>query len=309
MQRFSIAACFTMLVMAMFSCNNDERFHEEMYKSVFSLVCDNDNVYSAVHSFENEISEGFVSVYCGGTNPIKEDVVIELEYDTDIINKYNYRYYDLDTPRYSKVLDASRFDMSGFTATMKAGQADPYVTFPLKIHTAGISPDSVYFIPLKIKSLSREYDINPNKVSVMYRPFVENKYAQTKVNTTYSSRGEKSGMEIVSTKRMYPLTATQSRVTVDTQTGLTDNITNLELIRRYAIILTVGADNLVTLSPYGTIQVEALGTPDENRYEISDFNRFYLHYRYRTLTTPATETSAAVYSAWVEITELLKRQN
>jgi hypothetical protein len=146
-------------------------------------------------------------------------------------------------------------------------------------------------------------------VSVMYRPFVENSYAQTKVSTTYLSRGDKAGKEIVSTKRMYPLTATRSRITVDTQTGLTDNIADLELIRRYAIILTVETSGRVTLSPYGTVQVEALGEPEDNRYEVSDFKRFYLHYRYRTLTTPATETSEAVYGAWSEITEILKRQN
>jgi hypothetical protein len=293
----------------MLSCDNGERFGEEMYKNVFALISDNDNVYSAVHSFENEISEGFVSIYCGGTRPVAEDVTIELEYDTLVVDAYNYRYYDLDSSRYSKMLDASHFDMLSFTATIKAGQPDPYVTFPLQIHTAGISPDSIYFIPLRIKRLSREYEINPEKVSVMYRPFMENRYAQTKVSTTYSSRGEKEGKEIVSTKKMYPLTATKSRITVDTQTGLTDNITDLNLIWRYAIILTVGDDNLVTLSPYGAIEVEPLGEPDENRYEERDFKRFYLHYRYRTLTAPASSTSEAAYGAWSEIVETLKRQN
>jgi hypothetical protein len=292
------------------ACSNDERFHEEMYKKVFSLLGDKDNVYMAVHSFENEVSDGFISIYCGGTNPVEEDVIVELEYNDTIINTYNYRYFDLDSARYAKKMDKSRYDILVWSATMKAGQTDPYVTIPLKIYTQGISPDSIYFIPLKIKNISGKYEVNPDMASVMYRPVVENKYAQTSVATTYQSRGERNGKEIVSTKTMYPLTANKSRITVDTQTGLVDNIADLTLINMYGIILTVDeSNNRVDISPYGTLQVEMLGDPNDNRYEITDFKRFYLHYRYRTLKTPATETSEAVYNNWFEIEEVLKRQN
>ncbi len=291
------------------SCNEDEKFREELYKKVFCLVGDDDNVYAAVHSFNNEVSDGFVSIYCGGTNPVEEDITIELEYDDEIIGTYNYKYYDLNYDQYAKKLDESKYELLTMTATMKAGQEDPYVTIPLKIYTAGISPDSVYFIPLRIKSITGNYEINPDMISVLYRPLVENDYAQTKVATSYASRGERDGKEIVSTKTMYPLTANQCRITVDTQTGLVDNKADLTLITKYGIILTVGEDNRVALSPYGTIQVEPLGEPADNRYEVSDFKRFYLYYRYRTLVTPATGGADATYSGWTVIQEVLKRQN
>ncbi|MCE5227593.1 MAG: DUF1735 domain-containing protein [Porphyromonadaceae bacterium] len=291
------------------SCDTNEKFSEEMYKKVFCLVGNNDNVYPAVHSFKDEVSDGFVSVYCGGTNPVDEDITIELEYDDEIIDTYNYKYYDLKYDQYAKKLDASKYEILTFTATMKAGQKDPYVTIPLKIYTTGISPDSVYFIPLKIKSISGNHEMNPEMISVMYRPLVENDYAQTKVATSYASRGERNGKEIVSTKTMYPLTANQCRITADTQTGLVDNKADLDLIKKYGMIIAVAENNLVTLSPYGTIQVELLGEPDENRYEVADFKRFYLHYQYRTLVTPATEGTEAGYSAWTVIEEVLKRQN
>jgi hypothetical protein len=300
---------FTVCAGIIAACNND-KFQEEMYKKVFSLLGNRDNVYIAVHSFENEVSDGFISIYCGGTNPVEEDVTVELEYYDSIINVYNYRYYDLDSAKYAKKMDDSRYEILSLTATMKAGQADPYVVIPLKIYTKGISPDSIYFIPLRIKRISGNYEINPNMSSVMYRPVVENKYAQTSIATTYQSRGEKNGKEIVSTKTMYPLSASQSRITVDTQTGLVDNIADITLINKYGIILTVDESNgLVDIAPYGTVQVEKLGTPNENRYEVRDFKRFYLHYRYRTLVTPATDGSEAVYSNWTEIEEILKRQN
>ncbi|MDR1865853.1 MAG: DUF1735 domain-containing protein [Bacteroidales bacterium] len=292
------------------SCNTNDRFGEEMYKKVFSLMGNSDNIYVATHSFANTTSPGFVSVLCGGTNPIEEDITVELEYDSGIIDRYNYRYFDLDSARYAKRLDTARYKILSFTATMKAGQADPYATFPLEIYTAGISPDSVYFIPLRIKSVSGNYEVNPDMVSVMYRPSVENMYARTQVATTYSMRGTRGTAEITATKTMYPLTVNQSRITVDNQTGLTDNIANLDLVNRYGIVLTVGDGNLVSLSPYSTIEVETLGDAKENRYEVvAGVRTFYLHYRYRTLTAPATESTPATYSAWTEIEEVLKRQN
>lgn len=307
--KYLIRIMLLIICVAAVACENNEKFDEEMYKKVFCLVGDNDNVYSAVHSFKNEVSDGFVSIYCGGTNPVDEDITIELEYDDEIIDTYNYKYYDLNYDQYARKLDASRYEILTFTATMKAGQQDPYVTIPLKIFTVGISPDSVYFIPLKIKSITGNYDMNEDMISVMYRPLVENDYAQTKVATSYASRGERNGKEIVSTKTMYPLTASQCRITVDTQTGLVDNKADLTLVNKYGIILTVGEDNRVALSPYGTIQVEPLGEPSENRYEVSDFKRFYLYYQYRTLVTPATGGADAQYSDWTVIQEVLKRQN
>jgi len=312
-KRFPLnSAIFFMLLLTVImpvACNEDEKFSEEMYKKVFCLIGDQDNVYAAAHSFENEVSDGFVSVYCGGSNPLDEDITIELGYDNEIIGTYNYKYYDLNYDQYAKKLDESKYELLTMVATIKAGQDDPYVTFPLKLYTPGISPDSVYFIPLRIKSISGNGEINPDMVSVLYRPLVENKYAQTKVATSYASRGERNGKEIVSTKTMYPLTANQCRITVDTQTGLVDNKADLTLVNKYGIILTVGEDNRVALSPYGTIQVEPLGEPSENRYEVSDFKRFYLYYRYRTLVTPATEGVDATYSDWTVIQEVLKRQN
>ena len=308
---FNSAVFFILLLAGIMpvACNEDEKFTDEMYKKVFCLIGDQDNVYAATHSFENEVSDGFVSVYCGGSNPVTEDITIELEYDDDIIGTYNYKYYDLNYDQYAKKLDESKYKLLTMVATMKAGQDDPYVTFPLKIYTTGISPDSVYFIPLRIKSISGNYEFNPDMVSVLYRPLVENKYAQTKVATSYASRGERNGKEIVSTKTMYPLTANKCRITADTQTGLVDNRADLTLLNKYGIILTVGEDNRVALSPYGTIQVEPLGEPSENRYEMSDFKRFYLYYQYRTLVTPATGGADAKYSDWTVIQEVLKRQN
>ncbi|MDR1859311.1 MAG: DUF1735 domain-containing protein [Bacteroidales bacterium] len=309
MKYFKKITALTALVAAINACDTDAMFHEELYKKVFCLVGSSDNVYTAVHSFENPVSDGFISIYCGGTNPVDEDITVELEYDDSIIGKYNYRYYDLDSARYAQQLPAEKYELPILTATMKAGQTDPYVTIPLKIYTENISPDSIYFIPLKIKHISGNYEINPDMASVLYRPVVENRYAQTSVSTTYQSRGEKDGKEMVATKPMYPLSATTVRVTVGSETGLTDNTADLTKITKFAVILTVNPDNTVSIAPYGTIEVEALGEPQENRYEVTDFKRFHLYYRYRTLKTPATESTPAVYDAWVTVSETLKRQN
>ncbi len=301
----AIVICF-----ALSSCDVYEKFGEELYENVFCLVGDSENIYAIPHSFENEVSEGFVSIYCGGTNPIEKDVTIELEYDDTSISEYNNLKFDLDVSRYAKWLDRSKYEIQTFSATIKAGQKDPYVVIPLKIFTKGITPDTIFFIPLKIKSITDGYSVNPEMNKVLYRPQVENKYAQTQVQTLYSLRGKRNGSEITGSKNAYPLSANQIRTTVEKQTGIDrNNKIVLDLINKYSIILTVNDDKTVSITSYGTIQVEQLGEPKDNRFEITDLMRFYIHYRYRTLEQPATETSEAVYSSWVEVEEVLRRQN
>jgi hypothetical protein len=301
----AIVICF-----AISGCDVYDQFRDEMYMNVFCLIGDSENIYATTHSFKNEVSEGFVSIYCGGTNSIENDVTIVLEYDSVSIQEYNELNYDLDTARYTQWLHPSKYEIQTFSATMKAGQEDPYVVIPLKIFTKGITPDSIFFIPLKIKSITEGYTVNPDMSKVLYRPFVENDYAQTKVQTLYGLRGNSNGTEITATKIAFPISANQIRISVGKQTVLDGNSRiDLDLINKYSIVLTVNENNTVSVGPYATIQVEQLGEPGENRMEITDLTRFYIHYRYRTLEQPATETSEAVYSSWIEVDETLRRQN
>ncbi|RNC65861.1 BT_3044 domain-containing protein [Proteiniphilum sp. X52] len=300
-----LISCFLMS-----ACNIYEQFKEELYKNVFCLVSGSDNIYSVSIPFDDEVYEGFVSIYCGGTNPVTNDVTIELEYDLESIQEYNELTFDLDVSRYAKWLDQSKYEIQTFSATMKAGQEDPYVTIPIRIFTEGITPDTIFFIPLKIKSITDGYDVNPEMNKLLYRPFVENKYAGTMTQTIYGLRGKRNGVEITGSKNAYPLAANQIRITVEKYTELDGNSrVNLDLINKYSIKLTVNSDNTVTIEPYGTIEIEQLGDPEDNRLEIKDLTRFYLSYRYRTLETPATEENDAVYSSWVEVEEVLRRQN
>jgi hypothetical protein len=303
----AVIACITAS-----SCDIYEQFREELYENVFCLVGNSNNIYAVSHSFDNEVSEGFVSIYCGGTNPIENDVTIELEFDTTSISLYNELNYDLDTSRYAKWLAPSKYEIPTFSATMKAGQKDPYVVIPLKIFPEGITPDSIFFIPLRIKSITNGYRVNPDMDRVLYRIYLENKYAQTRAQTLYGLRGKRnSATEITGTKNAYPLTASQFRITVDKQSELDkNNKVDMDLINKYSIIIEVNEDNTVSVIPYGTIQIEQLGEPDENRMEITDLVRFYIHYKYRTLERPATaETPEAVYSSWVEVEEVLRKLN
>ena len=300
-----LISCFSMA-----ACNIYEQFKEELYKNEFCLVAGSDNIYSVSIPFDDEVYEGFVSIYCGGTNPVTNDVTIELEYDLESIQEYNELTFDLDVSRYAKRFDPSRYEIPTFSATMKAGQENPSVTIPIRIFTEGITPDTIFFIPLKIKSITEGYDFNPEMDKLLYRPFVENKYASTMKQTIYGLRGKRNGVEITGSKNAYPLAANQIRTTVEKYTELDgNNRVNLDLINKYSIKITVNSDNTLTLEPYGTIEIEQLGNTEDNKLEIKDLTRFYLYYRYRTLETPKTEDKDAVYSNWVEVEEVLRRQN
>lgn len=302
-------------------CNIDNQFQEEMYQKVFCLLSDNDQVFPVVHSFNEEESTGYLSVYCGGTNPPVEDITIEIERDNEMLSAYNKRYFDIDLSKYAKELDSSKYEILSWTTTMKAEQTDPYATIPIKVRPAGLSPDSIYMVPLKIKSISGDYTINQEKVSVMYRPLVENDYAQQKASTTYLGRGKRyelksngvdtlSSGNIVVTKTMFPLSNNQSRVTVGLETSDNAGTPDLGKINKFSIILTVNNENLVTISSYASIEVVQMGTPTENKYIVEDgFQCFYLHYKYRALNTPGTDNTPPKYSPWYIIQERLRREN
>ena len=64
----------------------------------------------------------------------------------------------------------------------------PYALLPIKIRPEGLSPDSLYMIPLKLTGVSA-YEINPKKSRVLYQIVLENDFASEKDNTLMSMRG------------------------------------------------------------------------------------------------------------------------
>jgi hypothetical protein len=313
------------------ACNEEDFSSKEYYRYVLYLLSKEDyNVFSDVYPFDDgNQSTGYFSVGCGGSLANPEDVVVYLEQDTVLLNVYNRSNYDIDTSRYARLMSEDKYTIETMQVVIPAGNTDQYVKVAVKVWPDGISPDSTYFIPLAIKSVSN-YEVNPDKYNMLFRVVVENLYAGMLKDTYYSMKGNTlddngeilAGSGIAATKLARPLSKNSVRIFAGTGPVKADfgvdpvlSRPTLEELGKYGIVLTVKGDNKVDITPYGTIQVEpvdgeGLNIYSEERDNMADdkVNKyFYLRYRFRTLDKPATDTEAAVYNNWVYVRETIRR--
>jgi hypothetical protein len=143
-------------------CNGDEIYEKEMYHPVLYLLSSGtDNVYTVVIPFKETDATVYFSAGCGGSRPNPEKVTVEFGLYTVLYDKYNRMNFDSEDS-YARLLPSNRYEISSFRAVLPANSPEQYVKVPVKINHHGLSPDSVYFIPLAIKSVSQleESDYN-----------------------------------------------------------------------------------------------------------------------------------------------------
>jgi len=309
------------IIVAIFTaCNEEDYSTKEFYKDVvFLLSKENYNVYNQVYPFNNGAQViGYLSIGCGGSRPNAKAFTVELENDTVLLNKYNRGNFDINTSKYARLLPANKYKIDSYTVNFPANNEDQYVKVPVSVTPDGLSPDSIYFIPLSIKSVSN-YEVNPAKSSVLFRVLVENYYAEQLHDTYYQLKGSilnDAGSVtggIAGSALVRPINKSAVRLYAGSE--VQTNVSTVSDILKFSIVLTVDANNHVQITPYGSIQVEQFDTGGWNIYEevrknaiSEDVNKYFnLYYRYRTVKTPATDTTPAVYNNWIIVQETLKR--
>jgi hypothetical protein len=291
-------------------CRGDEIYEKEVYHPVLYMLSNgSSNVYTVVIPFKQTNVTSYFSIGCGGSLPNPEEVIIELEPDTVLYGKYNSINYD-DPAAYAQLLPKDHYEISSYTVTLPANSPEQYVKVPVKINQQGLSPDSIYFIPMAIKSVSR-YEVNPDKRNVLFRVAVENDYAEQITTTIYYQRGtmttNNTSIPINGSIMFQPISKDEVRMFAGTRTQTAKS--TLNEINTYSIVAKVNADSTVTVKPYGTIEVEQLYDEAYNRYytiqnaEGKFVDYFDLYYKYRTLK------DAGNYSDWTEVKESLQRMN
>jgi hypothetical protein len=275
------------LVVGFSSCNEDKIFEKEQYKTVFALVSDDGyNIFPMVHALEDGESIGYVAASCGGTQPTEQDINVILVEDKDLFNNYNKINFDMDVDKFARLLPPDKYDIDNFTIKIPAGERSGRMK--IRIRPEGLSPDSVYFIPLKAKSYTT-YEINPAKSDILYRVLIKNRFATQESTTNYSLRGIRNGVNTLGIKPMQPLGKNRVRIMAGTEAYKAD----VAVLNQSAIILEVDENNRIHISSYKNMVVNQVdGDPDfPNIFKIEgdDYGRFYktflLRYDYRVGTT------------------------
>jgi len=322
---FKISLMLFMLA-GLSSCDNYEQFEEEVYEKKVYIISRNGNIFNVECALDSTQYIFNASISVSGSRKIDQSVTIELEKDTILLPKYNYSNYETETEKYAKELPEWRYDIPSWTVTLAPGDRDVYGLLPLHIHPEdleGLSPDSIYFIPLAIKNVS-EYKVNAEKFNALVRIYPKNKYAKMLERTTYALKGfygsspTDNNPMTANNKLVLPLSANSVRMYVDYQNP--GEITPA-IINRWSMVVTVNEDKTLSLTPYksedGTLEIEQLVPPADdpafmytNTYEETPDKyvpgkkdqRFRLYYKYRS-----REHNSHGWSDWRFVREISSR--
>jgi len=254
-----IKICITMMILCVaVSCNRDEVFEKEQYKNVFALVSGSDNISAWVHDLRKTESDGYVAASLGGTNKSTKDITVRLVEDSRLIDEYNMTAFDVNTDKYNKYLAASKYSVSDYSMTIRAGEVKSAI--PVRVKPEGLSPDSSYMIAFKVDTYS-SYEVNPDKDYVLYQVRTRNWWA-SHGGSSYTMRGTKgqvgstaNPLNVFGTKRVFPLSGTSVRILAGNM--LNDN-NDVWIYNRYSIVVTIGDDDRVSITPYKTLDVEQI---------------------------------------------------
>jgi hypothetical protein len=271
------------LLVGMVSCNEYKLFEGELYKNVFALIsADGYNIFTVVHDLDSTESVGYVSASVGGTNPTEADINITLVQDMDLFNSYNHDNFDVEMDKYANLLSPDKYDIDNYHFTIPAGEKSGRMK--LRIRPDGLSPDSVYFISLKVNEFSA-YEVNPDKSDILYRVIIKNKYATQETTTNYSLRGILNSVQVPGTKPMHPISKNRVRI----MAGTIPFQSNTATINQSAILLEIDDAGKVHISSYKNMEVEQIDDdpdyPNTFRIEKDDYGKqfktFLLRYDYK----------------------------
>jgi hypothetical protein len=315
----NISVMITVMLATMSTgCSDKDLYDKEMYHPVIYLLSSGgQNIYTVVIPFKESSPVTYISVGCGGSKPNPEEITVVLEQDNnDLFDRYNRINFDIDTDQYARLLPQSRYEIPSWTAMLPANSSDSYTNVEVRINQQGLSPDSTYFIPVAIRSVS-QYEVNPEKSNMLLRVAVINDYAEQTATTAYTLKGTitsgTTSTVVTGSKVVQPLSADEVRFFAGIQ--VQTNRSTLEEIAKYALIAKINPDHTVSLRSYGTIEVEMLTQEGYNRYYTQndpitgrDVQYMDLYYRYRTLIPETPETPES-RDEWIEVREILQRVN
>ena len=109
------------------SCEQ-EFYKDEQYRKEIFIVSGENNIFSQEFTFD-ENAQGLLSIYVGGTTPIDKDVTVTLEYNMDLLSKYNRLMHDNDYDNYALMLPEDRYSVNSMSITLKAGNKEPTCYF------------------------------------------------------------------------------------------------------------------------------------------------------------------------------------
>ncbi|MDP4205407.1 MAG: DUF1735 domain-containing protein [Bacteroidota bacterium] len=261
------SSLFGLMMILITACSSDSYVDfGEQYQKVVYLVNSRDMLYTEEYMYGKEDNSMSFSAYCGGTEAIKNDLIVKLRRAPEALDSLNH-IESLGNPLYvdKVLLPKSNYTFTDSTITIKAGKT--YGVLKVPFVTTGLDPDKQYVLPLKIVSNSEGYDINKELNTLIY---------EVKMINGFSGDYSGSSTELPKTIRsVQPVLKAMSKNTVRMPIHtLSDEVTNLDT---NFMLLTIADDSTtVTITPWGNAKVIDLGGSTYDKVKQS----FELHYSF-----------------------------
>lgn len=211
----------------------------EAYKKNIYLVHSENMIHHFIHPFQAKPSKGFITVYCSGSILPDRDIEIDIEFDDKIVEEYNFIEFEHDSSRYVQKLSQENFDIPSFTVSIKKGEL--YSNMPILLDSRGLSPDTTYVIPLRIKQVN-EYEINEELSSILYAIRLENEYSgQYRMAGTLTDTASGYEQQVFKDKKIVPIDEFTSRMFIAAENENPANIPT------HTLTFTVKSDNSVVI--------------------------------------------------------------
>ncbi|NLO78513.1 MAG: DUF1735 domain-containing protein, partial [Methanomicrobiales archaeon] len=210
MKSFKKYLFVSIIILLLVACERD-LLNEEFYKPMIYLKSGENNIFPYPHQLNDSVTTGYMTVGSGGSMPLRNDVLVTIETDFEILDHYNYRFFGDETDKFAKLIPDDRLVIPSFDVVIRAGDVAATTFFPIEIDVNGLSPDTTYMFPVRIES-AENYEINTDKDYVMYKIELENAYSSMS-SRMYKLKGIKTENEIMSNittnKTLLPISRNQ----------------------------------------------------------------------------------------------------
>ena len=154
-------------------CDVNSPMDKDLYPQKVYIVGARDQVIDSDINLGNVPDTISISVAVSCSRPLNHDVTVTLGEEPTEIQVYNHRNLSSEAVQYQKP-DASVYSFPLDQLTVKAG--DVYNTYPIRINPSTLHCDSLYMLPLRLKSIS-DYVLSDNYTTVLVRFNLMNKYS------------------------------------------------------------------------------------------------------------------------------------
>ncbi len=267
MKKLKIMAITLVLATLVTGCY-ESPIDREQYKEEVYLVGAANQVYMPDVRFNKDtVQQTFIAVAVGGSRFISKDAQVSIALASNsALSVYNNKYVAIGGVRY-QLLPTGTYAIPSMDTVIKAGNV--YTRIPVKINTSTLNCDSLYALPIKIKS--SDLPINAKDSVLLLSLNLTNWYSgsyQLSASVTNLSNNVETTLSTTRTLKavnQYVVRFFNKNV-AETSANLAGN----------GITLTVNpTDNSVSIASWGTLVIlNASGTYDPVK------KAFYIRYRY-----------------------------